>query len=192
MTFETTGEVVGGKLKVRDRQSFETAFAAWPDGPVRLRIEAAHVFRSDAQNRLWHAAIVVPLAAHCGVTPRQMHEALKVHLLPEVVRLPGRDGATLAQITIGGSTTQLTRHEAANLIDRAINVGRALGLDLADARPTTRVTHFVPHDAPVLLRRQARALCGELVALAQHDADPTCAACAAALRDDTRQIADLS
>jgi hypothetical protein len=189
MTFETTGEVVGGKLKVRDRQQFETAFASWADGPVLIRIDRANVFRSEAQNRLWHAAIVVPLAAHCGVTPRQMHEALKVHLLPEVVRIPGRDGATLATITIGGSTTQLTRREAANLIDRAILVGRTLGLEL-DA-PRAEVSHYIPFDAPPIGKR-VRALCGELVNPSHHHYEPTCDACAAALRDDTRQVADLS
>jgi hypothetical protein len=185
MVYEGLAEIRGGVLRMRDRQRFESTFAGWSDGVVVVRVDSANIFRSPAQNKLWHAAIVAPLAAHCGVTPRQMHEALKVHLLPEVVTIPN-----VATITIGGSTTQLTRHEAGNLIDRAINVGRAAGIDLGVVQAA--ITHFVPFDAPPIGRNAARAICGALVPVSLHAVEPSCEVCAAALAEDDRSVARLN
>jgi hypothetical protein len=181
MKYETGGIVTGGKLRLRDRQGFETAFTSWPDCDVYATFESANVFRSAQQNAYYHGAVVHALARHCHVSPRQMHEALKVRLLPEHVVIPRLDGSPLDTITIGGSTRTLTRREAANMIDRAVAIMLAIGLELTDM---PAVSHYVPYDSPKVGRHQ-RALCGTLARKSEHDNEPTCADCRARLAEDT-------
>lgn len=176
------GEVIGGRFRMRNFDAFNESFLKWPDGDVWVLFESAHVLRSTGQNKYWHANVVRPLAAHSRVAPRAMHEALKIRLLPEVVVIPGADGTTpLDTITIGGSTATLTRHEAANVIDRGVAIVLACGLTLGETAP---ITHFIPWDAPPI-GRQRRALCGALTRPGEHNAHPTCRECIERLADDT-------
>jgi hypothetical protein len=181
--YTALGQVAGGRFKMADRAAFDAAFATWPDGPAWATFESAMVFRSALQNKYWHAAIVGPLAQHCGVSPRAMHDALKILLLPEAVVLRRADASVIKTITIGGSTAKLTRREAANLLDRAGALMRAIPLDLA--RDAANETHFIPYDAPPLGRGDARALCGALTNVRRHDVEPTCRECMAKLADES-------
>lgn len=133
MKYETLLDVVNGRLLPKDRRAFNAAFASWPDGPVRATFQSEMVFRSPGQNRFWHAAIVRPLAEHCGVSPRAMHSALTVLFLPETVVVAATDGEELARVVVGGSTGQLTRNEAANLIERAVTLAERIPLYIGSA-----------------------------------------------------------
>jgi hypothetical protein len=149
MKYASMGVVKGGAFHMRDRDAFLAAFKAWPDGDVWASFEAAITFRTREQNRYWHAAIVRPLAAHCHVTPRQMHEALKVKLLPETITILDRDRLVLDAIDIGGTTTTLSQSEAANLIDRGDAIVVAAG-----------VPPRAPEDAPPAAPQPAAAPVG--------------------------------
>ena len=185
MKYATLGTVQAGRLRIVDRQAFETAFASWPDGAVWATFESAMVFRSPLQNRHWHAAIVQPLARHCGVSPRHMHEALKILYLPESVPIRRADGSVLKTVTIGGTTTTLSRGESANMTDRATELLRVVSPADVASRADDDVSHFIPYDAPALGGDQFRALCGVLTFGRQHDYRPTCTDCAAKLADES-------
>ena len=133
MIYQAMGIVADGVCRLVDRDAFAAAFAAWPDGDVYATFTSATALRSRQQNAYWHAAIVRPLAAHCKVTARQMHDALTVKLLPDVVMLRDADGSITESVTIGGSTSTLTPNEAANLIDRGDALVLAAGLDTRQA-----------------------------------------------------------
>lgn len=135
MKYETSLQVVNGRLvwNATERQKFFSSFANWPDGPVRATFQSDMVFRSPGQNRFWHAAIVRPLADHCGVSPRAMHAALTALFLPETVVVAATDGEELARVVVGGSTGQLTRNEAANIIERAITLAERIPLYIGSA-----------------------------------------------------------
>ena len=180
MKYATLGHVKAGRMQLADRQAFDTAFASWPDGAVWATFESAMVFRSTLQNKYWHAAIVQPLAKHCGVEPRHMHEALKILYLPVPVPIRRADGSVLKTITIGGSTTRLSRRESANMTDRASELNRAV----VPYPAASAITHFVDWDARKL-GDQRRAVCGALVLDSQHATEPLCPECAARLADES-------
>lgn len=183
MKYETLLDVVNGRLVPKDRQAFNLSFANWPDGPVRATFQSAMVFRSPGQNRFWHAAIVRPLAEHCGVSPRAMHDALTILFLPETVVVATKDGMELYRVTVGGATGQLTRNEASNIIDRGVALAECIPLDVGPRPRDLDVrTHFIPWDSPTIGRQQ-RALCGELVRSGRHANDPTCPDCRGRLAD---------
>jgi hypothetical protein len=108
-SFETTGRVERGKLKLRNRQAFETAFKTWRDGEVIVRIERRHAARSLAQNAYYWGVAVHLLSEHTGYTPDEMHEFLKMKFLPKKLAVQDKNGEVQGEFVIGGTTTALNK-----------------------------------------------------------------------------------
>lgn len=130
LVYETTGLVQGGKLKLRNRAAFEAAFAQWKDCEVIVTIEKTHATRSLAQNAFWHGVIVKAFSDHCGYRPREMHEVLKLQLLPVKRLIQNTHGEVVCEVIVAGSTATLNKIEFSDLIERAQQLGAELGINI--------------------------------------------------------------
>jgi hypothetical protein len=77
------GAVKSHQLSLRGRKRMDDALRHWADCEVLVTIEKAHATRSKAQNDLYWAGYVNPLAEYCGVSPKWMHAYLKKRFLPK-------------------------------------------------------------------------------------------------------------
>jgi hypothetical protein len=129
--YVASGFVHRGKLKLRQKQAFELACAAWPDGEVVVRIEPARATRSRAMNALYWTGYVAPIAAHTHYTPAQVHAYLKHRLLPAGDHLLIQDGAGQVvdeAVLDAPSTTTLTKDEFSAYLERVAAFARRLGV----------------------------------------------------------------
>jgi hypothetical protein len=132
--YVASGFVRGGQLKLRQKQAFTRACAAWPDGEVLVRIEPAGATRSRGLNARYWAGYVAPLAAHTGYSPLEVHAYLKQRLLPAAHRVLIHDAQgevvddmELAALT---TTTTLTKDEFAAYLDQVADFAHRLGVSV--------------------------------------------------------------
>ncbi len=132
--FETSVVVSHGKLKLgqSERSEMDRALSQFPDGRLTLRLEKEKNRRSNAQNRFWWGTVVKLFAEHCGNYPDEMHEILKMELLPKAVETLDLDTGEVKSITIGRSTTGLSTAEFKDLILRAQELGARMGIYIPD------------------------------------------------------------
>jgi uncharacterized protein (UPF0179 family) len=126
--FELTGFVKDGELKLRNRKALQAWAATLKDCEVVVTIEKAHATRSLAQNAFWHGVVVKAFSEHCGYRPTEMHDVLKLELLPEKRLLHDGNGEVLREVIVGGSTARLTKIEFGELIERAQQLGAEMGI----------------------------------------------------------------
>jgi len=73
--------ITGGKLVFADTVRFRTDCNRLKDGDYWLSLKRDRPHRSDQQNRYYWGVVVRLLAEHCGYTPDEMHDALRVQFL---------------------------------------------------------------------------------------------------------------
>jgi hypothetical protein len=129
---EVGGVVRDGTLTITHRAAMTAAIARFPDGEVTIHIEVAKPKRSQALNRYWWAVVVAAFSEHCGEYPEDMHEILKLQLLPKEVVYVDPETGEVKTTTIGRSTTTLTNAEFKDLILKAQHLGATLGIDIPD------------------------------------------------------------
>ena len=129
MEYEVLATVHKGQIVVPD--AFHEAVALFPDGDVILSLRRAYATRSKLQNRYYWGALVDPIANHCGMSPADLHEALKQKFLPVNVVWHGNGVLADDGVVIGGTTTTLSIRQFGDYCD-AIRVWAAefLLLDL--------------------------------------------------------------
>ncbi len=132
LVYETSGRVEGGQLKLRNRQAMALAIAKWKDCDVVVTVEKTHAARSLAQNAFWFGVVVKLFSEHCGYRPKDMHEVLKLELLPEKRLLHDGNGEVIKEVIVGGSTARLNKIEFSDLIERAQQLGAEMGIQIPD------------------------------------------------------------
>ena len=139
--FVTTGRVIDGELKVRNRRSFDAALAKFKDGEVTITVSKAHATRSVDQNRLYFAGYVKPLSEHTGYTPNDLHTYLKQRFLPvekrqsKTLLLHNQHGEVIDQYEIDlSTTTTLNRVEFSQYLSDIQEFAASLGVDVGSNR----------------------------------------------------------
>ncbi len=107
--YQTSGRVLRGTLKIRNRGQMLEQLKHWCDGEVTLTIERKHAHRSLAQNAWYWGVVVHAISEHTGYTPEETHAALKTLFLPKQLALVNGNGEVINELVIGGSTTKLDR-----------------------------------------------------------------------------------
>lgn len=82
-TFEMTGYVKDGVLKLRNGKKCADEFQNWRDCEVVVTVERQHATRTLDQNALYFAGYVNPFAEYTGYSPRQIHALFKKMFLPK-------------------------------------------------------------------------------------------------------------
>lgn len=82
-TFEITGVVKDGVLKLRSAAKVAAEFEHWPDCEVVLTVEKQHATRNVDQNALYWAGYVNPVAEYTGYSAKQIHAYFKKRFLPK-------------------------------------------------------------------------------------------------------------
>lgn len=121
-----------GELKPVALIAFRQAMRRFAPGQVTIRVEVEKHKRSNALNRFWWGTVVKLFAEHCGEYPEDMHEILKLQLLPKTVEYLDAETGESKTAVIGRSTRNLTNHEFKDLIFRAQHLGSNLGIYIPD------------------------------------------------------------
>lgn len=125
-----TGRIEHGEIRL-GRSVTDRAKRIKQDCEISITIEKLHATRSLLQNALWWAAVVTPIADHTGYTKDEVHELLKMILLPKHRALCDQNGEIVGEYVVGGSTTKLNKVQFGELIESAIKwAGETLGLVL--------------------------------------------------------------
>ena len=82
-TFEMTGFVKDGVLKLRNGKRAQDEFQNWRDCEVTVTVERQHATRSLDQNALYWSGFVNPVADYTGYSPKQIHALFKKMFLPK-------------------------------------------------------------------------------------------------------------
>lgn len=130
--YEAAAVIAHGELKPEDLPTFRRAIKGLPDGRYVIRVEKFRQRRSNAQARYWWGVVVPLFSEHCGHYKDEMHEILKVQLLPKDVEIVNKETGEAQTIRIGGSTTHLSTTEFKDLIARAQHLGAELGIYIPD------------------------------------------------------------
>lgn len=96
-----SGIVECGKLKLRNRESFEK-YVANLSGDVQVIVRRPRKPRSDQENRYYWAVIIKILSEETGYFAQEIHEALKIKFL----QIEG------ARFPVAKSTSDLSTSEA--------------------------------------------------------------------------------
>lgn len=110
-TFETTGHVARGQLKIRHRRELEAWAKRLRDCEIVVTIARKHATRSLHQNAYYWSVVVHLLSEHTGYTPDEIHEFLKMKFLPKKLAVTDRNGVIQDEYVIGGTTTRLNKVE---------------------------------------------------------------------------------
>ena len=107
-----SGTVSGGRLILDEEERFKRYVQSLDGRVVDLTLGKHRERRSNPQNSLYWSCYVVPLAAHHGWEPEEMHDFLKRECNPKMKTLNGKDEI------VGGSTTELDRAEFTAYLER--------------------------------------------------------------------------
>ena len=131
-TYTVIGEVSGGRL-VLDRGAINRAVSHMRNGPVRLTVSTVQDTRSLRQDKFWWGVVVALFAEHCGYDRMEMHEVLKMELLPVVKLLHDpATGEVAREVIVAGSTASLSAGAFCDLVARAQRLGAEMGLYIPD------------------------------------------------------------
>lgn len=130
--YEAGGVIRNGELKPEDLVGFRRAMKGFPDGRVLIRVEKWKNRRSNGQNRFWWGTVVKLFADHCGEHPDDMHEILKLQLLPKQVVTIDPETGEEKTVTIGRSTANLSTQDFKDLIFRAQELGARMDIYIPD------------------------------------------------------------
>lgn len=128
--YEAAGVVASGRLKMEGRVAFDQALRRIGDGPVIVRVSKQRMTRSRTQNNYWWGVVVPAFSEHCGYDAEEMHEVLKVQLLPQQREWTDPETGEVTTITFGRSTASLTTKEFSDLVERAQRLGASMGIDI--------------------------------------------------------------
>ncbi len=126
--YQTSGRILRGSLKIRNRGQMLEHLKHWRDGEVTLTIERKHAHRSLAANRWYWGVVVHAIAEHTGYTPDETHAVLKAMFLPKHVALVNGNGEVINELVIGGSTAKLNQNEFSQYVEAV----RAFALEKFD------------------------------------------------------------
>jgi hypothetical protein len=101
-----------GKLLLDFRRQFDAYLKRFAGDEVEVEVRKRRSKRSTQQNAYWWGVVIPHIASHCGYTPDETHEALKVKFL-------GQEDLSRGLVRVG-STAKLNTTEFADLVDRVV------------------------------------------------------------------------
>lgn len=113
-TFEITGFVKDGVLKLRNAKAVAAEFEHWRDCECTVTVERKHATRGVLANSLYWAGYVNPVAEYTGYSPKQIHALWKKMFLPKekIEIVDKRTGVVVAEQDLEAlTTTTLTSNE---------------------------------------------------------------------------------
>lgn len=116
--FVATGVVERGKLKIRNRAVLDSYFSTVRDCEVTVTIEKKHAIRSAQANAYYWGVALHLLSESTGYTVDELHEWAKARFLPKAIAICDAKGDIVDDVTIGGTTTTLTRLEFYEYVER--------------------------------------------------------------------------
>lgn len=108
-----TGHISQGKLVLDQPQRYLVHLSGLEGKQIELVLRKKRSQRSLAQNSWYWGVVIEILASHCGYTPEEMHEALKIRFLSS----RQEDERGLIKV---GSTAALTTDEFIRYTNRVI------------------------------------------------------------------------
>jgi hypothetical protein len=118
-----TGQVVNGRWVPRELAAVNYAIEQHEGKQVDITIELHRDRRSDRQNRFYWGVIIKALSDSTGYRPEELHMALKIRLLSRVDH---------RGLEIVKSTSRLTTDEAAEYIERCIELAANMGCEIKE------------------------------------------------------------
>lgn len=125
--YETTGDILNGRLRNVDRQGLQEAIARFANGPVVLRLSTPSESRSAAQNRFFHGPVLNAFMT-LGYHKQEAKDILALHFIPIDVRQ--LDGTIFR---VPGHTSTLTKQEFTDFIEACIQLAAEQGIVIEDA-----------------------------------------------------------
>ena len=107
-----TGTVLNGRLTLDEIERFRHYLKSLDGRTVDLTLGPHRKKRSNPQNALYWSCYVVPLAAHHGWSPEDMHEFLKRECNPKMLSIGGNE------VIVGGSTASMDVAEFTAYLER--------------------------------------------------------------------------
>ena len=133
-----SGEVRGGKLRIRDRATFDESLRTLRDGlQVEVEITRLLATRSPQQNKYYWGVVIQSLCDLSGYAPQEMHDICKLQFIPKHLGVTRATGDVVAEFTLGGSTRTLTTIEFQNYCEQ-IKQWAAAELDVYIPDPDER------------------------------------------------------
>jgi len=77
------GRIEKGRLILNDPTKYLLRLSSLEGKRIDLSLKQHRETRSDGQNRYYWGVVVKLLADHCGYTPEEMHDALKLKFLSD-------------------------------------------------------------------------------------------------------------
>ena len=108
-----TGHIESGFFRLDNAGTFATFLRTLEGKRIELTIRRERLGRSLQQNRYYWGVVVSLIADHCGYEPEEMHEALKLKFLSDMVE----DEHGLVRV---GSTTKLSTEGFIDYINRIV------------------------------------------------------------------------
>lgn len=113
-SYELTGFVKDGVLKLRNAKAVAAEFERWRDCEVSVTVERKHATRSLNANSLYWAGYVNPVVEYTGYSDKQIHALWKKMFLPKekIEIVDKRTGVVVAEQDLEAlTTTTLTNNE---------------------------------------------------------------------------------
>lgn len=129
-----TGEIIGGRLILRDRRAFDECIRSLRSGlQVEIEVTRLHATRSLPANRYYWGVVIAALCELTGYTPEEMHEICKQKFIPKTLAVC-RNGDVVAEFVMGGSTRGLDQAQFSRYVDDIKSwAGAELDLYIPDA-----------------------------------------------------------
>lgn len=128
----TSGQIVNGRLKVRQADVFSDQLKRLRDGEVEIRVERKLANRSQQANRYYWGVVLRYLSEHTGYHVDELHDHFKKELLPKQVALCDADGVVLQESIVGGSTARLDTEQFMVYVNRIIQIAAEMGCVIPD------------------------------------------------------------
>jgi hypothetical protein len=111
------GEIINGKLKLRNQDLFASELATMK-GPVEVVVQKQRSRRSLNQNAYYWGVVVKILSDELGYAPEEVHELLKQKFNWKDVALTNYLDDVSEEIRIGASTADLSKIDFMAYIDK--------------------------------------------------------------------------
>lgn len=111
-----TAAIKQGHLRVSlfALRALKAVLLGWRDCPVTITVDRLYATRSKAQNDLYWAAYIKPLADYTGLSPKWLHNYFKTKFLPKqrIEIVNKRTGVVVDEVDLAQlTTTRLTTIE---------------------------------------------------------------------------------
>ena len=127
--FSHQGQIKGGKLVLNNPKWVRGMLQQYDDAPVVMVIERKKRSKSKEQTGYYWGVVLQYISEHTGHSPEDLHDIFKAKYLRRRKRWRGQE------MTVLGSTNQLSTNEMAEYITNVIVEANELGIEVPPADP---------------------------------------------------------